>query len=141
MKEFLGYGGFSGFQLCMLNNTGPGVFSIFSCYCLPPLGGGLNSTPDSEDWGRGLGQIGRMSGLASWSEDTLDFTLFEGTKLSWELAGGPRAPTQGRSHPRADSGSLPGGEETSLPQTTEKTGAVSSLPAPLLGQTWPVQFP
>ena len=134
----------------MLDKTGPGVFSFFSCYCLPPSGGGLNSTPDSEDWGRGLGQTGRMSGLASWSEDAPDFTLFEGMKLSWELAGGLQAPTQGRSHPRADSGSLPGGEETSsglrgeetaLPQTSEKTGAASSLPAPLLGQTWPVQFP
>ena len=91
-----------------------------------------------------------MSGLVSWSEDALDFTLFEDTKLSWELAGGLQGPTQGRSHPRADGGSLPGreetssgprGEETSFPQTAEKTGAVSSLPAPLLDQTWPVQLP
>lgn len=53
-----------------------------------------------------------MSGLASWSKDPLDFTLFEGRTLSWELAEGHRGPTQGRSHPRADAGPLPGVQDS-----------------------------
>ena len=57
MREFLSYGGFSGFQLCMFDKTGLGVF-VFFLLLSPSLGGGLNSTPDSEDWGRGLGLAG-----------------------------------------------------------------------------------
>lgn len=51
----------------------------------------------------------RTSGLESWSEDPPDCTLFEGIKLSWELAEGHQGPTQSRSHPRPDAGYLPGG--------------------------------
>ena len=56
----------------------------------------------------------RTSGLASWSEDPPDFTLFEGTKVSWELAQGHQGPTQSRSHPRTDAGYFPGLQGTSL---------------------------
>lgn len=40
-------------------------FVFFSLLLSPTLGGGLNSTPGSEDWGRGLGLAGRPRDVRS----------------------------------------------------------------------------
>lgn len=137
------------------------------CFFPPPAAshppGGLNSTPDSEDWGGGGGGRGcgwravwRAAGCPVWRPGPRTPQILHCLRGQHCPGNWPKAikdQPKGRSHPRTDAGHPPSRlrlrgtrqplrrGKMSLPQTVDETAPFSTLPASLLGQSWPVPFP